>query len=1004
MDKDSELNKPLLYVSMLNPAMEKSEYGIQKGNLIYYAEHRSLEEFKYLGEYGGDAYPVAFDTTSGDKRYGVLIASDGVGSGAYRHASLADYYSAGGRWEQENPRNEDDKRSEEEISQKKLLDFLNRLYGEDFFKDEQAVAYALRSFSRTPIDGSYATETGKAPVAPEFYERESQSLASRILTIFIYHRFRNYFKEKDLTPENGEILRREMVEAVVGKVDGEGNLDDRGTLREKIHKIFDADTDGEKPDHRERYFLPCTFSACFFETKQPKLKEKPIVRALSINVGDSRCYVVNAQEGVKLVSKDDAREDGSISRLVRFGNNIHYANGDYDCNFRARYTESETPCAFFVCSDGVYDTCLITVPNSNAQKITLNATLSDFTEYEHYNDTSDTAFELNFQQLLRQAYSMDDVRQLLVRSLYTHSDPDLLGKEGAKTQTSFGGEFASIKFDDSATLSMAFFNSDGNTENFPEILDTLRAAKTDLDAVYEEISKTRYCYNPPAGESGEDKVQGLLGEKLRSGEFGKCIPEIMKSEMQNAYEKAGGSFSFLGDTLSAPKAGFGLKMFVNGKTSLAIEWIGKDDEVLYARKREQPDPSAYTPAQEAYRAYLAARKEESEQEEAPVEETATPADEKEAWEEKPSGNSLTEESASEPATESVEKEEDSVGQTEETPLSASVCAREELVAKLKGLKEGETLLAKLEEMEQTGEFAEIFPECVGTPLIPEDWNYDKHLIMTEESYDILHAALSADGAKSYAELYGKYLEESRREAADEKAEAARKSNEEFVRMAYAAETEGGVTLVGRRGISSSATGQAKGRDAKEQKSYPSDRKMLDKFRIKPKEELLPAVGVEIKRANAVECLNVRTGEKRPLVIRIGKRTKEDDDGRDHLFFGVVGISYREDENGRRMLVSEGEEGAKEKKILTCAFIRDRKKRDEFAISNLFFRLVFQPVCIALKGLRWGEMYLSESGKDDESVGNSVKTITDRVNGYRYTFETDDYGDTWTCTDISELKK
>lgn len=737
-----------LYLLMQNPKAD--DYAIGKDFLTFYAERRS--ELGYLGIYGGDAYPAVFDGKKPNgERYGAIFVSDGVGGGAFLHESLE-------KWVEPYA-------SEEE----KLYEFLQALYGEEFFDDEEALSYALRCFSPFPFNCFYATDTGKAQEYVPFYRRDSQSLASRIVCIGVYYRFRKEFFDRELSPQSAAELRQKIEEYVFGRV--EDGVLKAGELRERVLGIFNNRTDGTQNAHRNRYFLPCTFSACFYETAGEKVK------FVSINVGDSRCYKVDTVDGVMQISEDDAEPDGAMSCIVRFCENYERESGKRDCSFQARYGEADMPCALFCCSDGVYDTCQLSVSKANFQQVALNTEGGVFSEYDHLGEANDTAFELNMQQLLRQAYSLDDVRKLLVGSLYVHANPKGWDADGARTEIVQGGAFDHIKFDDSATLGMSFFSK---KEGFPEILDALRTTKTTLDAVKEETDGTRYCYTMPPVVDIQAKKQDLLIEKLSHpnlfGVVSEAVSCAMKQAMEEAKSRGESEYNFLGTAMSDVKSGFKLKLYLKQSYPSLIEVLKADDEALTGRSRLYADQPTAEELQALYSDFL----EKLESLEAAKAEYEL---------------SLTKDDVD---------EQMQAGQKLEECKEVWRKAKRAMLNGLDGHSRSNELRKSFDSIEDSKNYPPVFPCIQDPPFLPEDWVVGEHLICSREAYDGLCEACASivNGCHTFGELYDLFVKESEAECEDPGLDRALESYRSFRRMAYGAVTSvpgvDGVVCVGGR--------------------------------------------------------------------------------------------------------------------------------------------------------------------------------------------------------------
>ena len=126
----------------------------------------------------------------------MAVAADGVGQGAYTHASLEEFL-------RKECADKFPNLTKEYPTETKLSVFLSQLYGEDFLNDEESLQYALRSFSDVPCDGFFAADKSRwgekgCQVVRPFFLRDSQSLGSRIVCVGLFHKFRKWLSQKAL--------------------------------------------------------------------------------------------------------------------------------------------------------------------------------------------------------------------------------------------------------------------------------------------------------------------------------------------------------------------------------------------------------------------------------------------------------------------------------------------------------------------------------------------------------------------------------------------------------------------------------------------------------------------------------------------------------------------------------------------------------------------------------------------------------------------------------------
>ncbi len=434
---------------------------MRKGLISIYSERKNA--LQALGWYGGDAYPIAEEledkTIDGHTyKYGIVIADDGLGNGSFTHRSLEEFVK------------------DCETKEQKLEKFLRTLYGDAFFQDNEALNYALRSFADVPTDGFFAvnsaewTDPANSQTVTPFYKRDSQSLASRIVSVGIFYKFRRYAQKrgwKHFNEGNVKELRNEIEIYLRGEYDHKNKCyTSKGELWTNIEKIFSYD-DTDKADEKLMYFLPCTL-ACWFYVYD---KDTNKISAVAYNVGDCRCYLVNEKEGVQQISIDDAQSDGSMDNLIHYGTKPYTIFGTPYATLRARIVETEAPCALIACSDGVYDTC----PGSGSSSPLFKGKyVMPYGELK----ANDFMFEYNFLQALRRCYSFDDFVREVVFNFYGQ------GCAQGKSETYSGEPFNSIKKDDSGTLSARFFGQSSPLEIFSVLRNT---EDTFIDKLYNTL-------------------------------------------------------------------------------------------------------------------------------------------------------------------------------------------------------------------------------------------------------------------------------------------------------------------------------------------------------------------------------------------------------------------------------------------------------------------------------------------------------------------------------------
>lgn len=534
-------NKALFLMKNVNSSdIEYNESAVRADSVSFYAEYRRDTQ-NVSDLYGGDAYPVVWSTKIEGKKVDVILVSDGLGSGSFTHVGLNKRYT---------------ERLGDLKEEEKLYDFLFNLYGADFFEDKEAVDYAIRSFSPCQPDSMYMTPSGEARFDKPFYFRSSQYLASRILCVGVFYKFRNRFaeyfaKQGEWNKDSLDKFRREIERYVDGETDDDGNicyngevmtaenchkwLDDDNApecLRKNIWKLFDIAND---PENMKGTYLPCTFASWWF------VENEHNVDAAALYLGDSRCYKVDLRDGVKQISVDDVSDnvehDGAMTVIQTFGFN-HNAksvthNGKtvktHDGAIKVTMVNADKPCAFFCCSDGVYDTC--PVYDERIQGMQQRKPASNIAEFELFREVNDLAFEYNFLTILRKCNSLDDVRNMIARSFYSHAIPGGVDERGARSGVSvFENEAQSggVKLDDSATFGIQFFSEN---QGFPEIITALRSRKTVLDKIWGlfggESTKGDYCANMLDSGDPEVKKNEYIDAEIMNSMGGKEFIEIL---------------------------------------------------------------------------------------------------------------------------------------------------------------------------------------------------------------------------------------------------------------------------------------------------------------------------------------------------------------------------------------------------------------------------------------------------------------------------------------------
>lgn len=538
-------------------ANTKTPQGVSTGIVTVYAERNNSVA---LGEYGGDSYPCACEYTNklSGKTYGFLIVADGVGQASYVHPSLE---TALTKYCEEHYPNLFENQKEATM----LHAFFELLYGEDFFADPDAEDYAIQCFSSLPTNGFFATKsqenwgkydsTGDPKVGQvelPFYKRDSQSLGSRIVCVGLFYKFRRFF-------ENDTAI--ELYKADFLKTQIENYL--QGELKDNIGKLFSL-KDAPNITKKNHYFLCSTVAMWFYITDKNTSK----VSALALNCGDARCYISDKKEGVRQISTDDALPDGSMSAFVHYGEAPRNDSTYHDGKFHSAKVEADYPCALFVCSDGVYDTCPL-------EK-------EAFLTYGQEPEANDLLFELNMLKALRSCYSLEDFRREIVFNFYGQANRNC-------QEFNAVGNFSHIKKDDSGTLSGRFF---GN--NFTDLFVELRKVdNTFLDRFLNYLNANQLPYYQTNNSSVQDKQKEALSD-YATGEFKTAVMPILKKEYPNAFAemKGDGQNTLWGvENCNNELVGFKLGQFVAGAGNL-VKMLEKAIKV-YQEKQSFPEKKDY---------------------------------------------------------------------------------------------------------------------------------------------------------------------------------------------------------------------------------------------------------------------------------------------------------------------------------------------------------------------------------------------------------------------------
>lgn len=517
----------------------KTPIGQADGRVTVYAERRN--ENVSLGMYGGDAYPAVYESDGA----GIVLAADGVGQGGYLHPSLHRFLLS-----QAAP----SVLHIEESLGGNLYVFLQKLYGNEIFegKNRDALAYAIRCFSDVPADGFFVADRNKwgdrenHQVVSHFWERDSQSLGSRITCVGIFLKFRNYMTEHAVSvwdERSASALRRE-IETYLGELK-KRLLDD-----DKIFNYEDAPDIGK----RQNYFLPATVAVWFYR----RSAVGGGVSALALNCGDARCYLADLSDGVRQISVDDALPNGNMTAFVHYGEVQRTEREYHDNLFRARIVYAETPCALIACSDGVYDTCPFIPEGKNVSK-------KETLRYGETEDSCDFLFEYNLLEAMRRCYSFDDFKREIVFNFFAQGDAREFSEQGD------GHAFENVKRDDSGTLAARFFGPmDGApVEFFRALRESKSAGGTTLDKLWQELcelSEEEIPYAPPHVESSAERNENIWDEYISRSEFSSYFLPFVKGLYSNAVASM---IACGGETLwgmphpPQEKTGFALNQFFN---------------------------------------------------------------------------------------------------------------------------------------------------------------------------------------------------------------------------------------------------------------------------------------------------------------------------------------------------------------------------------------------------------------------------------------------------------
>ncbi len=458
---------------------------------------------------------VTFDYKCKNVQFGVAISADGLGSGAFVHKSLEQQLAHLPTYSQ------------------KLEFFLRTLYGEEIFEDEEAFAYAMKCFAPIPPDSYYTTNSGNAQICIPFWERDSQSLASRMVCVGIFLNFHKFlynerygFVSKDsvhVGQDKFDIRAKSITITPVNKTwseQGVINLRDDiqnyvEQLKEKCYNFFDLDEAGIPAKEISYYFLPTTFAGWFYVCSGSG--KNKTTSAVCVSIGDAHGYVIAPHKdfGVRMVTMDDSYPNDDMRACFMFGKRPNTKNPDrHDNRPIACLVNLSGPCALLTCSDGIYDTCGSFQVDNNKDYIYPEG------HSESFFGTIDIAFEHNLWELLKVCYSADDVAQLILKNFYIHSSKDANdGVVSARRLFSVGAEKGEAKPDDSGTFALCLTDPDMTICQF---LDEIRAkcAQTRfvpyIDRMWKFVKEkeVQCCHvNLPEKESEENTIVLDLASK-----------------------------------------------------------------------------------------------------------------------------------------------------------------------------------------------------------------------------------------------------------------------------------------------------------------------------------------------------------------------------------------------------------------------------------------------------------------------------------------------------------
>ena len=509
------------------------------GFVTVFAERRNRESS--LGEYGGDAYPLVYEHEIENTNYrlGVVLVADGVGNANFIHPSLGRYLDA------RIAECGISKGTTGELNNNKLMIFLQDLYGPEIFNDnyKSVLEYALKCFSVIPADGYFAADAdhwsdadNNHQLSMPFYQRDSQSLGSRIICVGLYKTAIEWVRSNikslsDCMSDEVKIgnlaagLKKDLEAFAFG--DGEHSFRTRTQQTSQSGEVMFSYDDAPNTDKRDRYFLAATVAAWFYiyDAGDVRKGNKGSVYAVSFNIGDARTYLINKADGVRQISIDDAFPFNDMRGFVHRGQ-APKTNKEYcDGSFFARIIKSELPCALFACSDGIYET-VCNVHDSPTGRMTL--------PYGDSHGAKDILFEKNLLEAARRSYSFDDFKRELIFTFY--AQPQNV-KRVIESCESIGID---AKRDDSGTASIRFFGVDPEApvEVFKELREA--AGKTSLDKLWKLLETQPSTVTPvPYSEPQiTPKEQRMDGQKLQYaiGSFKAAVLEKLVAKYSDAYD------------------------------------------------------------------------------------------------------------------------------------------------------------------------------------------------------------------------------------------------------------------------------------------------------------------------------------------------------------------------------------------------------------------------------------------------------------------------------------